>query len=119
MIAWPLAARRPLLLLGLGALLCAGLAVLPGEAGPLAARAGLTALAVGVVAAAASRRGGAGRTPALRVTARAALGRAASVAVVEVDGRRFLVGAGERALELLAELEPASESPAARPGGSP
>jgi flagellar protein FliO/FliZ len=117
--AWPTAARRPLLLLALGALPCAGLAVLPGEAGPLAARAGLAALAVGAVAVAAGRRRGVGSAPALRVTARAALGRAASVAVVEVEGRRFLVGAGAGALELLAELEPAADQAPAQSGGSP
>lgn len=82
------------------------LALLPGEAGPLAGRAGLAALAVGALAWVAARRPGARPAPALRVTARAALGRAAAVALVEVDGRRFLVGAGERSLELLAELEP-------------
>lgn len=109
------AVPRPHLLLGLGAIGCGLLAFAPGEAGPLAARAGLAALAVGALAALARRRGGARPAAALRVTARAALGRAA-VAVVEVDGRRFLVGGGERALELLAELEPAAAPP---PGDVP
>jgi len=103
-----LQAPRPLLLLGLGAAGCAALALLPGEAGPLAARAGLAALGVGLLAALARRRAGAGRAAALAVASRASLGRTACVAVVEADGRRFLVGAGERGVELLAELEPAA-----------
>jgi hypothetical protein len=105
---WPWAARRPHLMLAAGALACAPLALLPGVAGPLAARAGLAALAVAALAALAGRRGGGQAAPALRVTARAPLGRGGAVAVVEVDGRRFLVGAGERSLELLAELDPAA-----------
>ena len=106
-----LAALRPSLLLpvALGGLSCAALALLPGEAGPLAARAGLATAAVGALAAWASRRGGGTSAPLLRVTARASLGRSTCVVVVEVDGRRFLVGAGERGPELLAELEPAGE----------
>ncbi len=102
------AATRPGLLLAGAAAGALVLAFLPGEAGPLAARAALGALAAGAVAALAARRPGARAAPPLRVAARAALGRAATVALVEVDGRRFLVGAGERSLELLAELEPAT-----------
>jgi flagellar biosynthesis protein FliO len=98
--------RRPHLLLGAGALACALLALAPGEAGPLAARAGLAALAVSAVAALAGRRRQARPAPSLRITAQAALGRASAVALVEVDGRRFLVGAGGSSLELLAELAP-------------
>lgn len=108
-----LAAARPGLLLAAASAGALSLALLPGEAGPLAARAGLAALAVGALAWLAGRRPGTGPAPPLRVTARAALGRTATVALVEVDGRRFLVGAGERSLELLVELGPAA------PGGAP
>lgn len=105
-LTWP--APRPALLLTGGAALCGALAFLPGELGPLAARAGLAAAGVGAVAALARRRGPAAAAAGagLRVTGRAGLGRAAAVALVEVDGRRFLLGVGEGAPELLAELEP-------------
>jgi flagellar biogenesis protein FliO len=49
------------------------------------------------------RLAGSTRTP-IRVTGRAGITRHASVAVVEVDGLRFLVGAGEHGVNLLAEL---------------
>ncbi|MBK9516587.1 MAG: flagellar biosynthetic protein FliO [Anaeromyxobacter sp.] len=108
-LTWP--APRPALLLLGGAALCGALAFLPGELGPLAARAGLAAAGVGAVAALARRRGPAAAAGAgLRVTGRAGLGRAAAVALVEVDGRRFLLGVGEGAPELLAELEPAGQA---------
>lgn len=50
----------------------------------------------------------------LRVIARAALTRSSAVAVVEVDGRRFLVGASEQGVRLVATLEdaPAATGPA-------
>ncbi len=114
MRALALAWRHPRLALAAAALACAPLALLPGEAGPLAARAALAALAVGALALLAGRRGGGATAPALRVAARAALGRSA-VAVVEVDGRRFLVGAGERPLTLLAELSPGAAGPEGAP----
>lgn len=103
-----LAPRRTALALGLGALGCAALALLPGELGPTAARAGLAAAGVGALALLARRPARGGAAPALRVTARAALTRAGGVALVEVDGRRLLVGFGERAVELLCELDPAA-----------
>ena len=58
-------------------------------------------------------RGGAGRPGAMRVTSRTAVGRATTVAVVEVDGRRFLVGGSEHDVALLAELAPRVEDDAA------
>lgn len=121
MTAGALAARRPLLLLALGAVGCGALALLPGEAGALATRAGLAGLAVGGVAAvaAAAQRHRPGRSPQLRVTARAQLGRAGCLAVVEVDGQRFLVGAGERSVELLAELGPSGGPERAVDGAAP
>jgi flagellar protein FliO/FliZ len=96
-------------LLALAALACAGLALLPAEAGPLAARAGLAALAVAGAAALLSRRAAA-PPPLLRVTARAGLGRATGLALVEVDGRRLLLGVSERSVELLCELGPGAGS---------
>jgi flagellar biogenesis protein FliO len=52
------------------------------------------------------RRGSPARTRVIKVTARAALHRGAFVAVVEVDGRRLLVGAGAQQVTLLGELDP-------------
>ena len=98
---------RPGAALLAAALGCAALALLPGEAGPLAARAGLAALAIGAVAVLWRRRPGRAGGPALRVIAQAGVGRTGAVAIVEVDGRRFLLGAAERSIELLAELSPA------------
>ena len=49
---------------------------------------------------------GAGRFRGIQVVARASLGRSASVAVLEVAGRRYLVGAAEQSVNLLAELDP-------------
>lgn len=95
-------------LLALAALGCGALALLPTEGGPLAARAGLAALAVAGLAALLARRGAA-PAPPLRVAARAGLGRTAGLALVEVDGRRLLVGVSERSVELLCELEPGAE----------
>ena len=46
-----------------------------------------------------------GRRPGLRVCSRASVGRNTVVAVVEADGRRFLVGGGDQRLALLAELD--------------
>ena len=41
----------------------------------------------------------------MRVAERAGVARGASVAVVEIDGRRFLVGASEHGVNLLSELD--------------
>ena len=103
-LALPSSRWRLLLLAGGAALGALALAALPGEAGPLAARATLAVAAVGGVAALARRRAPAAPGRALRVEARHPLGREALVAVVAVDGRRFLLGAAGRAVELLVEL---------------
>jgi flagellar biogenesis protein FliO len=50
-------------------------------------------------------RGRGGPSVPLRVVGRAGLIKGAAVAVVAIDGRRFLVGAGERGVTLLAELD--------------
>ena len=47
---------------------------------------------------------------AVRVVGRTALHKSAVIAVVAVGDRRLLVGAGERGVHLLAELDPASAS---------
>jgi len=106
----------PLLLAALALAAAGGLALaaLPGEGGPLAARAALAALAVGGAALLWRRGAGAIAPPCLAVSARAGLGRATSVAVVEVDGRRLLLGVSERSVELLCELDPAGTA-----GGRP
>ena len=49
----------------------------------------------------------------VRVVGRTALHKNAVVAVVEVGGRRLLVGAGEKGIELLTELAPEAEDAAA------
>jgi flagellar biogenesis protein FliO len=51
-----------------------------------------------------SRRG---PTKRLRITDKAALGRNTWIAVAEIDGQRFLLGAGEHGVGMLSELEPA------------
>jgi len=63
------------------------------------------------------RRGTPARTRAIKVTSRAALHRGAFVAVVEVEGRRLLVGAGAQQVTLLTELEPAPPAPPADADG--
>lgn len=49
-----------------------------------------------------SRKGGVGR---LQISDKAALGKNVWMAVVEVDDKRFLVGAGESGVGLISELE--------------
>ena len=60
-----------------------------------------------VLAARASRGGRPGS--GIRVSGRHGISKGAVVAVVEVDGRRFLVGAGDNQIALLSELDPAPE----------
>jgi flagellar biogenesis protein FliO len=52
------------------------------------------------------RRSRQGATHRLRVTDKAALGKNTWVAVVEVDDKRLLLGAGENGIGLLSELDP-------------
>ena len=64
-----------------------------------------------------SRRMGASRS-ALKVRGRQALGRSASVAVVEVGSRVLVIGVGEGGVRLLTELDPEElEEPAVDPDG--
>jgi len=97
--------------LGGAVLGCAALALAPGGAGPMAARAGLAALAAAAAWRLARRRLAPPGPPALRVEALVALGRSGEVALLEVDGRRFLVGCGTQPLALLAELAPPGPGP--------
>jgi hypothetical protein len=104
-----LAGARPVAAaLGLGLIGVALPWLCPGELGTLAARAGLAGLGVCAAVLLVRRRGLPSPRPALRVTARAGISRGTTLALVEVDGRRFLLGAGERSLELLTELAPAA-----------
>jgi len=50
-----------------------------------------------------------GRSSSLRVGAKASLGKSLWVAVVEVDGRRFLVGVADHGINLVAELDPVDD----------
>lgn len=105
--SWP--SLRPAWALGAAAAAVAALALLPGELGALAARAGLATCGIGALALLARRwRTGKREAPALQLHARIGLGRSGSVALLEVEGRRFLVGFGDGAPALLAELAPAS-----------
>ena len=52
------------------------------------------------------RRSKAGFTSGMRVASRTALTRNGVIAVVETDGRRFLVGATDHRIDLLTELAP-------------
>jgi hypothetical protein len=92
-----------LALAGMGALACAGLALLPGEAGPVAARAGLVVLTLGAAVLLVRHRAGQAPPPRLRVVARAALARDASAVLVELDGRPMLLGVGRDGVRLLVE----------------
>jgi flagellar biogenesis protein FliO len=65
-----------------------------------------------------AQRGGSTSSPGVRVVARTGLTRSAVVGVVEVAGRRFLVGGGEAGVTLLAEL-PADEWPHPDPSPPP
>lgn len=65
-------------------------------------------MAGGLVLAARASRGGRPGS-GIRVSGRHGVSKGAVVAVVEVDGRRFLVGAGDQQVALLTELEPAAQ----------
>ncbi len=66
-------------------------------------------MAGGLLVAARYARTGGRPGSALRVSGRHGVSKGAVVAVVEVDGRRFLVGAGDQQVTLLSELEPAPD----------
>jgi hypothetical protein len=93
----------PLALAAAGAVACGGLALLPGESGPVAARAGLVALTLGTAVTLVRGRAAGAPPPRLRVVARAALARDAAAVLVELDGRPMLLGVGRDGVRLLAE----------------
>lgn len=66
-----------------------------------------------------SQRLGGRRDRNLRVTARASLSRTASVAVVEIDGRRYLVGGSDANVSLLTELPRDEAADASAPQADP
>jgi flagellar protein FliO/FliZ len=86
-----------------------------GDLAPAAARAALCAAAIGAALVALRRRPDASArvadAPRVTVVARATLGREASVALLEVEGRRVLVGFGAGAVSLLSELPPEGGRP--------
>jgi flagellar biogenesis protein FliO len=57
------------------------------------------------------RRKRPGSLSGLRVSARTALTRNSVVAIVETGDRRFLLGATDHSVEVIAELDPSSEEP--------
>jgi hypothetical protein len=93
----------PLALLLTAAAACAGLALLPGEPGPVAARAGLLCLGLGAALLLLRRRSVEADTPRLRVLSRAGLARDASVVLIELDGRPLLLGVGRDGVRLLSD----------------
>lgn len=93
----------PLALLLAAAAACAALALLPGEFGPLAARAGLLSLGLGAALLLLRRRAVEPAAPRLRVLSRAGLARDASVVLVELDGRPLLLGVGRDGVRLLSD----------------
>ncbi len=72
----------------------------------------LVVLAIPLVAWGWSRRGRSQPHRRLRITDKAGLAKGSMLAVVEVDGRRLLIGAAERGVTLISELEvvPATET---------
>jgi len=104
--------------LGRAALLAAGgallvtLAASPSALGPAAARAGLVAAALGGALLVLRRAGRPAAGPRLlAVLARETLGREAGVALVEVGGRRLLLGFGPGGVQLVAEAGAESRAP--------
>jgi hypothetical protein len=93
----------PLALLLAAAAACAGLALLPGELGPLSARAGLLCVGLGAALLLLRRRGVETATPRLRILSRAGLARDASLVLVELDGRPLLLGVGRDGVRLLSD----------------
>jgi flagellar protein FliO/FliZ len=92
---------RPALLAAAGAGVLLLSAPAAGGLAPAAARAGLAVAALGAVAALARKAPPAAAAPAIAVVARAALGRETGVALLEIEGRRVLVGFGPEGVRQL------------------
>jgi hypothetical protein len=103
----------PLAWMAVAALPCGALALLPGDLGPAAARAGMLLLGLAGAVLLLGQRRDAAPPPRLRVLSRAGLARDASVVLVEVDGRPMLLGVGRDGVRLLAE--PGWTGPEAEP----
>lgn len=91
---------RPALAVGGGAALLL-LSAAPGGLAPAAARAGLVAAIIAAAAALARRRAPERAAAPLRLVARQPLAREAGVALLEVEGRRILVGYGPQGVRPL------------------
>lgn len=82
------------------------LAAAPGDLAAAASRAALVAAGIGALAVLARRAPS--RAPApVRIVTRSPLARDAGIAVVEVDGRRLLLGYGGSGVRVLSRLEAA------------
>jgi len=105
--------RRSALAVAGATLAVAGVAFAPGGLGPVAARAGLVVAALGAAALVARRRSAPAAAPLLAIVSRTSLSRDTGLALVEVGGRRLLVGYGAAGVQLLADAQAA---PAKRSG---
>ncbi len=105
-----LGAGRARVWLGAGAAAALLLALAPGDLGPVSARAALAVLALVGAAALLRARGRPPAPPAaIEVLAQRPLSREAGVAVVDVEGRRLLLGFGADGVRLLYRLDPPSQ----------
>jgi flagellar protein FliO/FliZ len=105
--------RRRLAAVGVGAACLLLLVLAPGELGPVAARGGLVVLALAAGTVLLRRRRPGDAAEVLAVISSRALSREAGIAVVEVQGRRVLVGFGGGGVRVLAEVP--SPGPGERP----
>jgi hypothetical protein len=103
------AGPRRALIVAAVALALPALALAPGGLGPVAARAGLVAAALGAAALVARRRPAPAAKPAIAIISRASLARDAGVAIVEAGGRRLLVGYGSGGVQLLSDAPAAAD----------
>jgi flagellar protein FliO/FliZ len=93
-------ARAVALLIAAGG--AALIALAPGDLGPAAARAGLVVAGLAGAAALARARRRTATPPALAILSRAPLARDAGIALIEVEGRRILLGYGAGGVNVLA-----------------
>ncbi|HEY4333166.1 MAG TPA: flagellar biosynthetic protein FliO [Ilumatobacteraceae bacterium] len=79
----------------------------------------VTLLLAAVAIALKLRTRGTTTTKTMKVTSRAALSRGAVLVVVEVEGRRLLIGAAPNQVNLIAELDPADTTVPSPAGDAP